>query len=76
MDKMKMRIMGAETEFEYKQKCLQSAIEKLVELVQKKDISETAFYNAYVAQTEDVRRYANETATAKRVCEVLKAVQA
>ena len=76
MDKMKMRIMGSETEFEYKQKCLQSAIEKLVELVQKKDISETAFYNAYVVQTEDVRRYANETATAKRVCEVLKAVQA
>lgn len=76
MDKLEMRIMSAETEVEQKQKYLQSAIEKLVELVQKEDISETAFYNAYVAQTEDVRRYANETATAKRVCEVLRAVQA
>lgn len=76
MDRLEMRIMGAETEVEQNQKCLQSAIEKLIELVQKKDISETAFYNAYVVQAEDVRRYANETATAKRVCEVLKAVQA
>ena len=43
--------------------------------MQEEDISETAFYNAYVSQAEDVRRYANETATAKRVCEVLKAVR-
>ena len=75
MDRLEMRIMGAEAEVEQKKRCLQASIKKLIELVQKEDISETAFYNAYVVQAEDVRRYANETATAKRVCEVLKAVQ-
>jgi hypothetical protein len=76
MDKLEMRIMSAETEVEQKKQYLQASIKKLIELVQEEDISETAFYNAYVSQAEDVRRYANETATAKRVCEVLKAVQA
>jgi hypothetical protein len=75
MNKLEVRIMNAETEVEQKKQWLQASIKKLIELVQEEDISETAFYNAYVSQVEDVRRYANETAIAKRVCEVLKAVQ-
>ena len=75
MNKLEVRIMSAETEVEQKKQWLQASIKKLIELVQEEDISETACYNAYVSQVEDVRRYANETAIAKRVYEVLKAVQ-
>jgi hypothetical protein len=75
MNKLEVRIVNAENEVEQKKQWLQASIKKLIELVQEEDISETAFYNAYVSQVEDVRRYANETAIAKRVYEVLKAVQ-
>jgi hypothetical protein len=75
MNKLEVRIINAENEVEQKKQWLQASIKKLIELVQEEDISETAFYNAYVSQVEDVRRYANETAIAKRVYEVLKAVQ-
>jgi hypothetical protein len=70
-----MMIIGAESEIAQKQGNLQRAIGRLVELLQEKDIADVAFYNAYVSQAEDVRRFANDVATARRVHEALKKVK-
>jgi len=75
MDRLEMCILSAETEVEQKKQYLQASIKKLSELVQEEDITETAFYNAYVSQSEDVRRFATEVATSKLICETLKAVR-
>jgi hypothetical protein len=75
VDRLDMMIIGAEADVAQKQGNLQGAIGRLVELLQAKDIADVAFYNAYVSQAEDVRRFANDVATARRVHEALKKVK-
>ena len=72
MDKMEMMVIGVEAEISQKEKFLQDSIQHMIELLKEKDITDVSFFNAYVVQAEDIRRFAGELMAAKRVCEALK----
>jgi hypothetical protein len=67
-----MMAISAEAEVQQNEKYLQASIQQMIELLQEKDLTDIAFFNAYIVQAEDIRRFANNVMGAKRVCEALK----
>lgn len=70
--RLEMMAISAEAEVRQNEKYLQASIQQMIELLQEKDLTDIAFYNAYIVQAEDIRRFANNVMGAKRVCKALK----